>query len=163
MASIKSLVLGTAVVTTGLVAGGSVIADSAYRVKRHTEMKTNNELATDIADVYLGDLSSSSESITTTKAQKWYTKHMLSAKTVPKLIYAKNAVLSFGGEIVKNIVPLALSVGAVLLPFMGKGKIGKAICKTGAVVCAATLIISKGGKFISDVTGWGKQDPMPGE
>jgi len=104
--------------------GATGLAVSAYNIVKDgntiATCETKDELGEDYLDMYAKNLSSSRESHLLEKIKHYAEERRLNNSIYPIVIDAKNHVTCWAEEIIKNIVPISLSVLALTAPALVK-------------------------------------------
>jgi hypothetical protein len=163
----------------GLVSLGVLTYDSYEHGKSSYRKKTKENLADSITDVYGIHMITGGNSSSTEKMKDWWRRRKLDSKGP---IYLVTVVIpgligTAVGEVLKNILPLALIGGALF-----SGKIENKISKSSllkrlhnspsavnvgnklkgkvGLICAALIGLQSFKGFFTDVMGIGKENPL---
>ena len=136
-------------VTGAAMTAYSIVADGNNKAVQSTK----EEMGEGYVDMYVKNLSSSRESELLEKVKRYLLMQKLDSSIYPLLLQAKNHVVSWTGETIENIVPLALSALAIGAPKIIQNK---KIADYTSIASAGLLVLGAGKIFINDVLGIGK-------
>jgi len=135
----------------GAVSLAMLLYDSAKNSITKGLYKADHDLGKDLYNRWLiGGFGGETLGRFTTPLKKTFNNSYINSPIVKTFIQAKDLSCSLLNEIVKNTVPLALSIGAILAPSNNlPGKLTKAFC-------AGTLLLGGVKLTLCDIFGLGK-------